>query len=369
MKEAGTSTGHDAPAPGLLRRLDDGIFAVEQTVVTTFLSAMTVMVFLDVVYRRLVAPDSKLGRLIALIFGVDSDEGRTMLDHTVAPILSVVISVGALGFGFWTAERRAAEGSDAAGAPNAKRALLFTLLASAGLTLLGYLMVLPSFSSRAFYILLFVLGAGSYGVSLVRKREPGMALKLGALVVTGAVFIPFALHYFPRGYTWSKEVSLMLLLWVGFLGASVCAHEGKHIRMEALGKLVPAHLRRFTRALGFFLAALFCAFIAVIGWQYTFDPHYGAYVLGGIFEQTGIPDWISIAAVPVAFGLTTVRFVAVGVSTLRGGSYGAPISEEEELTGASHMALDDVEEQPVAAALPPADKGLTDQDKDDEAQS
>ncbi|NOY93065.1 MAG: TRAP transporter small permease [Deltaproteobacteria bacterium] len=344
MTEAGKSNGLAVPAPSVLRRLDDGIFAVEQAVVTTFLSAMTVMVFLDVVYRRLVAPDSKLGHLLALIFRVHSDEGRATLDHTVAPILGVVLGVSALGFGFWTAERRA-------GAANAKRALLRTILASAALGGLGYLMVLPSFSSRAFYILLFALGGGSYAVSLLRARPRGFALKLGALAVTAALFVPFALRYFPQGYTWSKEVSLMLLLWVGFLGASVCAHEGKHIRMEALGKLVPARLQRFARAFGFALAALFCAFMALLGWQYTFDPTYGAYFLGGIFEQTGIPDWLAIAAVPVAFGLTALRFTAVTVSTLRGGSYGAPISEEEELTGASHMALSDVEEQ----AEPPED--------------
>ncbi|NCQ61150.1 MAG: TRAP transporter small permease [Myxococcales bacterium] len=334
MTKAGTSS-----EKGLLRRLDDAVFAVEQAVVATFLSAMTFMVFLDVVYRRLVAPDSKVGRLLALLGGVHDPETRALLDRTVAPIVSVVVGVGVLAFGFWTTERR--RGADS----NARRALLRTVLASAAIGLLGWLMVIPEFSSRAFYVLIFSLGAGAYAVDQLRKRPAGFVMRLVALLVTTALFVPFALRYFPRGYTWSKEVSLMLLLWVGFLGASVCAHEGKHIRMEALGKLVPERWQRFTRASGFALAALFCAFMALLGWQYTFDPAVGAYFLGGILEQTGIPDWLAIAAVPVAFGLTALRFTAVTISALRGGSYGAPVSEQDDLMSAHHMTLDDVEEQ------------------------
>lgn len=335
MTEAGKSGEGNAQGAGLLRRLDGGIFAIEQAIVATFLSAMTVMVFLDVVYRRIVAPDSKLARLLALIFHIDSAEGQATLNDTVAPALSVVLGVSALAFGFWTAEHRGQ------GTPNVRRAILRTVAAAALLGGLGYLMMLPSFSSRAFYVLLFALAAGAYVVKLVRARSAGWVARLVAIVVTSALFVPFALRYFPRGYTWSKEVSLMLLLWVGFLGASVCAHEGKHIRMEALGKLVPERLSRFTTVAGFAMAAAFCAFIAVLGFQYTFDADYGAYYLGGILEQTGIPDWLAIAAVPVAFGLTAVRFVAVTISTLRGGTYGAPVSEHEELTHAQHLALSD----------------------------
>ena len=69
-----------------LRKLDDVVFSAEQAIVAIFLSAMTVMVFLDVVYRRLVAPDSKIGAILAGIFGVDDPEGRARLDaNSVVP--------------------------------------------------------------------------------------------------------------------------------------------------------------------------------------------------------------------------------------------------------------------------------------------
>ena len=50
---------------GWLRRLDDLAFEVERGLVSAFLAAMTVMVFLDVLYRRLVDQETKLGGWIA----------------------------------------------------------------------------------------------------------------------------------------------------------------------------------------------------------------------------------------------------------------------------------------------------------------
>ena len=74
-----------------LRRLDDALFSVEQTIVVTFLGAMTAMVFLDVVDRRLTAPDSKIGDLLGRLFGVDGGDTKTMLDQTVAPIVGALL--------------------------------------------------------------------------------------------------------------------------------------------------------------------------------------------------------------------------------------------------------------------------------------
>lgn len=335
------------PSPfAWLRKIDDAVYAVEQTIVTSFLGAMTFMVFLDVVSRRLDARDSKIGRLLGRLGGVEDEGTRAFLDGTVAPILGAVIGLWILYFGFSTAERKTleaaaeakgaeakgteAKGEGAAPGGSTKRPLVLTVLSAAGLGLLGWLMVLPEFDSKYFYLLLYGLLGGGFVVALLKSKGPGWKNRLLGFVVATPIFAWFVLTYFPEGYGWSKEVSLMMLLWVGFLGASICAHEGKHIRMEALTKLVPPHLTRWTSALGYLLTAVYCALITVLGYRYTFGTM-GAYELGGLLEQTGIPDWIQIIAVPVAFGLTTVRYVGAAVSAVLGGSYGRAISEEEEL--------------------------------------
>jgi TRAP-type C4-dicarboxylate transport system permease small subunit len=180
-----------------------------------------------------------------------------------------------------------------------------------------------SVSSKYVYLLLYAVAAVLWGAQKVRKKPDGWRLEVGvvALVVT-PIYVWQSFSYFPEGYTWSQELSLMLLLWIGFMGASVCAHGGRHLRMEAFDKVLPARSARFIHAAGFFGTAAFCGFMMVLGYRYVFDPETGMRTIGGLSAQMRIPDWISTLAVPIAFALTMLRFVAAGVSALMGGSYG-----------------------------------------------
>ncbi len=308
---------------GWLRRFDDLIFAAEQAVVATFLIAITVMVFLDVVYRRLVAPDSKVGQLIARIGGIEDAGTRAFIDHTLAPWIGAVLGLLLAWFAFWTAERH----KKAPLLPIQHGPVVLAVLTAAGTAALGWMML--SLESRLVYLILYGLGALGYVVALLRARPEGWQVKAGVMVaVVSPLFAYSALTWFPRGYSWSKEMSLMLLLWVGFLGASVCAHEGKHLRMEAFEKLLTPAIARWVRVAGFLATAAFSGFLAWLGYLYLFTPATGAYYLGGVFEQTQVPDWVATIAVPIAFGLTMVRFVAAALSSAMGGTYGAPSAED-----------------------------------------
>lgn len=343
---------------GWLRRVDDAVYAAEQAVVVTFLIAITVMVFLDVVYRRLSSQDSKVGELFAKIFGVEDPATRALFDQTLAPWVGAVLGLLLLWFAFWTAQRH--QGSRLLPIPRAP--LVLALLTALGLGALGWMML--SLPSRVVYLALYGLAALGYGVSVLRKRPAGWQTRLGVLlVVVTPLFAYFVIEWFPRGYTWSKEMSLQLLLWVGFLGASICAHEGKHLRMEAFEKIIPGPWVRWVRVAGFTFTALFSGFLALLGYQYLFAEGTGAFYLGGVFEQTQLPDWIATVAVPFAFGLTMLRFFGAAISSALGGSYGqsateelaeaekakaemlgAPVDEETEATAAAEEQADSASE-------------------------
>ncbi len=301
----------------VLRRVDDLVFAVEEAIVITALIAMAVMVFLDVVYRRLSSQDSKVGAILARIFGVEDPGTRALLDETIAPTFGLGLGVGLIWFAFWSAERH--EGAPLLPFKGANLAL--TAATAGAVALFGWLMLeLPS---KYLYLLVYAGGVGLWAAPLLRNKPDGWLPRVAivALIVT-PLFAWLALTYFPEGYTWSQELSLMLLLWIGFLGASVCAHEGRHLRMEAFDKALPVKAARFIHAIGYFGTAAFCAFMMVLGYRYVFDPEVGMRAIGGVSAQMRIPDWISTVAVPIAFGLTMFRFIGAGVSALLGGSYG-----------------------------------------------
>ena len=294
-------------------------------VLWTFLATSAVMVFLDVMYRRLAAPDSKVAELTGRIFGIESPEGMKTLT-AMGPPATAVVGVCLVYFAFWTAEKHAGE----PGGQSRMKPLLHTIAACAGLGLLGWLMTQRWFESRWFYLLLYGLGSAVWLFKLLQNRAHGWVAKLIAFFVLTTLYIYVTLNYFPDGYSWSKELSLIMLLWVGFLGASVCAHEGKHIQVGALKSVAPASLARWTESLGYLVTAAFCLFMALLGYGYA----KAALQLEGRFEQTNIPDWVATIAVPFAFAMTTIRYVAAAVSAVLGGSYGAP-PEDEALIAAT----------------------------------
>jgi TRAP-type C4-dicarboxylate transport system permease small subunit len=313
MAEPGTEDPYKGRF-GIIRRIDDWIFYVEMGILWTFLGVSAIMVFLDVMYRRLAAPDSKVAELTARIFGVESPEAMDTL-MTLGPIVTGIVGVGLVYFAFWTAENHASE----PGKQSRIKPIIETVVACAGFGLLGWIMLRPDVESRWFYFLLYSLSAAVWLVQLLRERASGWVSKLVAFVVVTAIYIYITLNYFPDGYSWSKELSLIMLLWVGFLGASVCAHEGKHIQVGALKRLVPPSMSRWMDALGFLFTAAFCCFMAMLGYEYAKE----ALMLEGRFEQTNIPDWVATIAVPAAFAMTAVRYIGAAVSSILGGSYGA----------------------------------------------
>ena len=304
---------------GWLRRIDDWIFHVEMGILWTFLGVSAVMVFLDVMYRRLAAPDSKVAELVARIFGVESPESIETLTK-VGPIASAVIGAGLVYFAFWTAEEHTAE----PGQKSTVKPIVQALATCAGLGLLGWVMTRPDVESRWFYTLLYAICSIVWLNGLLRTRGHGWVSKLVAFFIVTMLFLYVVLNYFPDGYSWSKELSLIMLLWVGFLGASVCAHEGKHIQVGALKRVVPKSMSQYTDAIGYLTTAAFCFFMALLGWEYASE----ALQLEGRFEQTNIPDWVATIAVPAAFAMTMLRYIAAAFSSMMGGSYGAAPEEE-----------------------------------------
>ena len=323
MSAEATATPSTPSTRSPLRALDDLVFRAENGLLSFALIATTVMVFLDVVYRRLVAPDSKVGAILAAIAGITEPTARAALDANVAPWAGVLLTYLVMLVGTIEAQRR-----------KGARALPFkgsAFVVALGLTIgvVGFAWLMLSTSSRNVYLVLFGVALAVFIASTARAKERGWAERLGAAALVFApLFVYIAFTFFPDDYTWAKELSMLLILWVGFFGASVCVPIGKHIRVESLDKAIPARFRAYVRAAGYVVTAAFCLLFTYLGYRYVFLPDTGLYAIGGRLAQTGVPDWVQTVAVPIAFGLTMVRFIAAAVSALRGGDYGTPAKAE-----------------------------------------
>jgi C4-dicarboxylate transporter DctM subunit len=271
-----------------------------------------------VVERRLVAPDSKVGQLLARLGGVEDEATRATLDHTVAPALSIVLSLALLWFAWSSAER--GRGKPFLTTPGS--ALILTAITAALLGAAGWLMI--TVSSSTFTLVLGLASLAGYAYAQIREKAPDYQKRLVSVAVAAPLLVWFCLTHVPEGWGWGKEISLLFTLWVGFFGASICVHEGKHIRLEALERIHPEGAKHIIAAVGHVVTALFSLLLCVLGVFYI----EGQMATGGSLSQTGLPEWSKSIVIPIALSIAIVRFVAAAVSALGGGKYGMPAKAE-----------------------------------------
>lgn len=254
------------------KRIDRAVYQVEKAIVVVSLVLMAVVVFLDVVHRSFSGEESKFAGVIAKMAGWF---GAEIVPETPA----------------------------------------YESLASAS----------PWILTATF------IGLTYFGIRSTKRETPipvphaiGGAV-VGVAVAYGAVLL--LLRVMPNGLIWSQPLALVLTLWVGFIGASMCTYENRHLRVEAVQRFLPEKLRP---AIGFasgLLTALVCAGMLWVSMRYV-KFHYEDFVAtggkGGLFNGMDLPKYQGFAALPIAFGLMTVRFFVKALDALRG-NFAEPI--------------------------------------------
>lgn len=297
---------------GVVGTLDRAIFGVETVIVVTALIVMSVLVFTDVVYQLMVSVQQ----------GLDASDGQA---YTLLGVLLVFIGAMA-----W-----------AASAPLqslAKR--LRVLIGTVAVTIVFSYAITVWESSTVYRFLLVALAipAALTMWSLNRRVALGVFL-----VSTSLAFWVFG--SLPTGYSWSQSYSLLLLLWVGFLGASMAARQRRHLKIDLARKLLPASKVAAFNAVSYFAAATFSGIVFYLSYIYMFGPD--STYLAPIWEaptwlpqsmqeeltsgfplpedasflrrfmqvifapgEPGeVPDWLKVLAIPVSFFLITARFL------------------------------------------------------------
>lgn len=126
---------------------------------------------------------------------------------------------------------------------------------------------------------------------------------LGLLIGVGVTEIILR-EVFGTGISWADEVNRLTVLWLAMIAAIAACRENRHIRIDALGHLLPDTVLRIARVLVDVFAAGVCFVIAWHAYRYL--------QLEIEFEDTVLidtPAWAAHSIVPIAFALTGYRFL------------------------------------------------------------
>lgn len=166
----------------------------------------------------------------------------------------------------------------------------------------------------AFVAVFFVLSLIGGFTRRVQGVSPAKRAVTGLLAFAAIMGIIAVIYLAPNGFGWSQRLALVLIMWVGLLGASMAAKAGRHITVDAVRRVVPEGLKRahevaaglVTVALSVLLTVLSVGYVRA-NWQDWAESQHTA----GIFESLPIPYWTATMPILIGFALTGARFLGV----------------------------------------------------------
>jgi TRAP-type C4-dicarboxylate transport system permease small subunit len=140
------------------------------------------------------------------------------------------------------------------------------------------------------------------------------------LLVCVSVFLRYGLS---QGLDWSEEAGRYLMIWMGFLGASLALRNGAHVGVTMLRDALPTPIRRVVLLVG---TVVVFGFFAMVTYQ-------GILLLGMVSSKESLVLPISMLwpylAIPVGTLLMLIQLVPVAMREWRTGA-GLHVSEAEE---------------------------------------
>lgn len=295
-------------ADSVYKRIDHAVYRAERAVVVGSLLIMSAVVFLDVLHRSFSGDESRLTTVLSKLLGwvgVDMPPGSPAYEQLAS----------------------------------ASPYLLFV-----GFAALAY-----------------------FGIRSTKRATPIAAPIAAASAVAGVLvaygLVRLLLVLLPNGLIWSQDLALVLTLWVGFVGASMCTYENRHLKVEAVQKVLPAKLRPLVGFASGLFTTLVCAGLLWVSLRYV-AFHRLEYIStegqGGLFPGMTLPKYVGFLALPLSFAFMAVRFGAKAFGALRG-EVEEPLDPLVAITGGSNHGVVGVAGSNHGAN--PASGGLEDSDR------
>ena len=111
------------------------------------------------------------------------------------------------------------------------------------------------------------------------------------------------------GLPWGDTLVRYLVLWVGFIGASLAAREGKHIQIDVALQWMPGIGKDILQFITNLFSAFICGVLAFAAYRFIQNE-----AMMGDVSALGFPVWFLQVIIPVTFALMTLRF---GVKSFR----------------------------------------------------
>ena len=135
------------------------------------------------------------------------------------------------------------------------------------------------------------------------KAESGFLVFLLFLMVFLAFSQVLLRNFLNSGFLWTDLFLRQLVLWVGFLGASLAVRERRHISIDVLPQFIPATYRPWAQVLVNLCAGLISVFLTLAAWKFVqLEVEFPTILF------LDLPAWIFQTILPFSFSVISLRY-------------------------------------------------------------
>ena len=110
-------------------------------------------------------------------------------------------------------------------------------------------------------------------------------------------------NFFSTGLDWGDSLLRNLVLWIGFIGATLATREGKHINIDVISRWLPSLGKNVVTLITHLFSFSICCLLTYAALKFIKNE-----VQMGNRTFLNIPAWIPELILPMTFGLMTFRF-------------------------------------------------------------
>lgn len=156
----------------------------------------------------------------------------------------------------------------------------------------------------------------------ILNRAEDIFLSIVLLSISMVVFVNVVMRYgFAASTMWCEELTRYTLIWITFVGGSLCVRENYHPKIEALLMRVPANMRWIVMLSTAIIGVLFSVAMVVYGSQIA-----NSAIITGHLTPSGLaPMYIALIGIPLGGVLMTIRYSQLAYGLLRKRSMGTEI--------------------------------------------
>ncbi len=150
-----------------------------------------------------------------------------------------------------------------------------------------------------------ILKALGNGVLFIERSV--IVLLLSSMVILAFTQVILR-NFFSMGFLWADPFLRHLVLWAGFIGASIATQQEKHITIDVITRFTSPRIANLIRIATNFFACYVTYQLAQAGWVFLQSEVESAEILLTI-GTIDLPAWYFQIIIPAGFALISIRFL------------------------------------------------------------